>query len=65
MAGVALVGVKELHKMIEAREATLTRQQTEITALKQRLAALETALNRVLAAQGSARLAAVRTGQQH
>jgi parallel beta-helix repeat protein len=62
MAAVALVGVKELNstlqKEIEAREA-------EIATLKQRLAALETALNRVLAAQRSARLAAVRTGQQH
>jgi hypothetical protein len=44
--------------MIEAREA-------EITTLKQRLAALETTLNRVLAAQGSTRLPAVHRDQLH
>jgi hypothetical protein len=41
VASVAVVGVKALHKMIEAREATITQQQAEIAALKQRLAALE------------------------
>jgi hypothetical protein len=40
-AGVALVGVKELHKMIEAREAEIAKRDAEIAALKQRLAALE------------------------
>jgi hypothetical protein len=58
LAGVALVGVKELHAMIKAREA-------EIAALKQRLGALEAAFNRALAGQGTARLAAIPTGQHH
>jgi hypothetical protein len=79
LAGVALVGVKELHKMIAARDAEIAEhaakiaeqdtkladREAEIIHLKQRLATLETALNRVLATQGSARLAAVHTGQQH
>jgi hypothetical protein len=53
---VALVGVKELHKMIETREATITRQEAEIAALKKHLARMETALNRVLATQHPAPL---------
>jgi hypothetical protein len=51
LASVALVGVKELHKMIEVREATITQQQTEIAELKQRLAALEEIVSRVVAQQ--------------
>jgi hypothetical protein len=54
VASVAVVGVKALHKMLAVRDSTITQQQTEIAELKQRLAALEAALNRVLAAQGSA-----------
>jgi hypothetical protein len=65
LASVAVVGVKALHKMIAAREATITQQQTELAELKQRLGALEAAFNRVLAAQGSARVAAADTGQHH
>jgi parallel beta-helix repeat protein len=68
MAGVALVGVKELYKMIEAREAMITQQQTEIAALKERLAglearevrlqALEAAVQQLLAGSSPARVTA-------
>ncbi len=44
VASVAVVGVKQLHKMIAARDA-------EIAALKQRLAALEGMVSRVVAQQ--------------
>ena len=46
VASVALVGVKQLHKMIAVRDA-------EITALKQRLAALEGMVSRVVAQQAT------------
>jgi hypothetical protein len=51
LAGVALVGVKELYKMIEDREATIIQQQTEIAELKQRTAALEEMVRRAMAQQ--------------
>jgi hypothetical protein len=60
-AGVALVGVKELNRTLE-KEIKVC--DAEITALKQRLAALETALNRVLAAR-PAHLVAAHIGQPH
>jgi hypothetical protein len=56
-ASVALVGVQALHKMIAAREGTITRQEAEIARLKERLAALEAALNRVGPAAGGVAIA--------
>jgi uncharacterized small protein (DUF1192 family) len=58
IASVAVVGVKELHKMIEVRdaeiaehEAKLAEREAEIAALKQRLAVLEEMVSRIVAQQ--------------
>jgi hypothetical protein len=49
LAGVAVVGVQALHEMIEVREAQIAEQQTEIVDLKERLAALERIIGRIVA----------------
>jgi hypothetical protein len=46
---VAVVGVQALHEMIEVREAQIAEQQTEIVDLKERLAALERIIGRIVA----------------
>jgi hypothetical protein len=51
LASVAVVGVKALHKMIEAREATITQQQAEIAELRQRLGMLEGVVSDIVAQQ--------------
>jgi hypothetical protein len=56
VASVAVVGVKELHKMIEVREAEIAERDARIAELESRLAALEVWLAQVLA-PGSEHLA--------
>jgi hypothetical protein len=63
LASVAVVGVKELHKMIAAREAEIAKRDERVTVLEARLAELEATLARLLPAQGSARVATVDSGQ--
>jgi hypothetical protein len=65
IASVALVGVKELHKMIEVRDAEIAKRDARVAALEGRVMKLEAALARVLAAQASPRLAAVQQDQLH
>ena len=49
--GVAITGVKELHKMIAKRDAKIAQRDTRIAALEERLTDLEAALTQLLAAQ--------------
>jgi hypothetical protein len=64
LASVALVGVKALQKMVEARDAEIAKRDARVTVLEARLAELEAALARMLAAAGSGRVVAVHTGQR-